>query len=87
MASRQLTLPKLLIVRQTLNRGAGCAPARHQLYWFQRLAAVLFGDRAFAVAGAGARVWNSLPATLTSQLSLLMFRRQLKTLLFEQSFS
>ena len=43
------------------------------------------GDRAFAVAGA--RVWNSLPATLTSQPSLLMFRRQLKTLLFEQSFS
>ena len=26
-------------------------------------------------------------ATLTSQPSLLMFRRQLKTLLFEQSFS
>ena len=43
------------------------------------------GDRAFAVTGA--RVWNSLPATLTSQPSLLMFRRQLKTLLFEQSFS
>jgi len=43
------------------------------------------GDRAFAVAGA--RVWNSLLATLTSQPSLLMFRRQLKTLLFEQSFS
>jgi len=41
------------------------------------------GDRAFAVAGA--RVWNSLPATLTPQPS--MFRRQLKTLLFEQSFS
>ena len=41
MASRQLTLPKLLIVQQTLNRGAGCAPARRQLYWFQRLAAVL----------------------------------------------
>ena len=39
----------------------------------------------FAVAAA--RVWNSLPATLTSQPSLLMFRRQLKTLLFEQSFS
>ena len=41
MVSRQLTLPKLLIVQQTLNRGAGCAPARHQLYWFQRLSAVL----------------------------------------------
>jgi len=46
---------------------------------------ISLGDRAFAVVGA--RVWNSLPATLTSQLSLLMFRRQLKTLLFEQSFS
>ena len=42
------------------------------------------GDRAFAVAGA--RVY-SLPVTLTSQPSLLMFRGQLKTLLFEQSFS
>jgi len=55
--------PKLLIVQQTLNRGAGCAPARHH-------AALLvpttrrrtLGGRAFAVAGA--RVWNSLPATL-----------------------
>jgi len=41
------------------------------------------GDRAFPVAGA--RVWNSLPATLTSQSSLLTFRQQLKTLLFERS--
>jgi len=42
------------------------------------------GDRTFPVAGA--RVWNSLPATLTSQSSLLTFRQQLKTLLFEQSY-
>jgi len=42
------------------------------------------GDRAFPVAGA--RVRNSLPATLTSQSSLLTFRYQLKTLLFERSY-
>jgi len=42
------------------------------------------GDRAFPIAGA--RVWNSLPATLTSQSSLLTFRQQLKTLLFERSY-
>jgi len=42
------------------------------------------GDRAFPVAGT--RVWNSLPATLTSQSSLLTFRQQLKTLLFERSY-
>jgi len=42
------------------------------------------GDRAFPVAGAF--VWNSLPATLTSQSSLLTFRQQLKTLLFERSY-
>ena len=43
------------------------------------------GDRAFPVA-SGARVWNSLPATLTSQSSLLTFRQQLKTVLFERSY-
>ena len=43
----RLSRPGCLVPRrgslsvQTLNRGAGCAPARHQLYWFQRLAAVL----------------------------------------------
>jgi len=42
------------------------------------------GDRAFPVAAA--KVWNSLPTTLTSQSSLLTFRQQLKTFLFEQSY-
>ena len=42
------------------------------------------GDRAFPVAAA--QVWNSLPTTLTSQSSLLTFRQQLKTFLFEQSY-
>jgi len=43
------------------------------------------GDRAFPVAAA--QVWNSLPTTLTSQSSLPTFRQQLKTFLFEQSYS
>jgi len=42
------------------------------------------GDRAFPVAAA--KVWNSLPTTLTSQSSLLTFKQQLKTFLFEQSY-
>ena len=39
-----------------------------------------------ATRSAQRSVWNSLPATLTSQSSLLTFRQQLKTLLFERSY-
>jgi len=42
-------------------------------------------DRAFSFAAA--QVWNRLPTTLTSQSSLLTFRQQLETFLFEQSYS
>jgi len=42
------------------------------------------GDCAFPVAAA--RVWNSLPATVTSSSSLLTFRRRLKTELFARSY-
>jgi len=75
------------IVQQTLNRGAGCSmrSGSSSALLVPTTRRRTLGDRAFAVAGS--RVWNSLPATLTSQPSLLMFRRQLKTLLFEQSFS
>jgi Reverse transcriptase (RNA-dependent DNA polymerase) len=41
------------------------------------------GDRAFPVAAA--KVWNSLPRSVTSQTSLLSFRRALKTELFRRS--
>jgi hypothetical protein len=47
-----------------------------------RLATV--GTRAFAVAGP--TVWNSLPADVTSSDSLPIFRRRLKTFLFNLSF-
>ena len=43
-----------------------------------------FGTRAFPVAGP--RVWNSLPADVTSAPSLSTFRQRLKTYLFRQSF-
>ena len=43
------------------------------------------GDRAFPVAAA--QVWIRLPATLTSQSSLLPFTQQLKTFFFEQLYS
>jgi len=42
------------------------------------------GDRAFPVAAA--KVWNNLPASLTSIQSLPAFRRALKTVLFKRSF-
>jgi hypothetical protein len=43
------------------------------------------GARSFRVAGPS--VWNSLPADLTSTDSLPVFRRRLKTYLFEQSYN
>ena len=42
------------------------------------------GDRVFAVAAA--RVWNSLPPTVTSSPSLSTFKRRLKTELFTRSY-
>jgi len=42
------------------------------------------GDRAFPVAAA--RVWNSLPADVTSSPSLSTFKRRLKTELFVRSY-
>ena len=42
------------------------------------------GDRAFPVAGS--RAWNSLPTDVRSANSLSVFRRRLKTFLFQQSF-
>ena len=41
-------------------------------------------DCAFPVAAA--RMWNSLPATVTSSSSLLTFKRRLKTELFARSY-
>ena len=45
---------------------------------------VTIGDRAFPVAAA--RLWNSLPLSVTSSPSLSVFRRRLKTYLFSRSF-
>ena len=42
------------------------------------------GDRSFSVGAV--RVWNSLPAVVTSAPSLLAFRRLLKTELFRLGF-
>jgi len=43
------------------------------------------GDRAFGVAGA--RVWNELPSSVVFAPSLAVFKRNLKTHLFRQSYS
>jgi hypothetical protein len=42
------------------------------------------GDRAFSVAAA--RAWNGLPFSVTSSVSLPVFRKRLKTVLFSRSF-
>jgi hypothetical protein len=42
------------------------------------------GDRSFAVAGP--RVWNSLPASITTAGSLTIFRQHLKTFLFRTAY-
>ena len=42
------------------------------------------GDRFFAVAGP--RLWNSLPASVTSADTLAVFKKQLKTFLFRAAF-
>jgi len=73
---------------ETLNRAAD-VDSRRMLRSGSSTALLVpmtrLGDRAFPVAAA--QVWNSLPTTLTSQSSLLTFRQQLKTFLFEQSYS
>ena len=43
------------------------------------------GDRAFSVTTA--RAWNALPSSVCSAPSLLQFRRDLKTALFQSSYS
>ena len=87
MALRQPISPSPFIEQLTMNLGADCAPALHRSSASPALLVPMtrhrtLGDRDFPVAG----VWNSLPATLTSQSSLLTFRQQLKTLLFERSY-
>jgi len=42
-------------------------------------------DRAFSVTAA--RAWNALPSSVRSAPSLLQFRRDLKTALFQSSYS
>jgi len=75
----------------TLNRAAD-VDSRRRLHSGSSTALLVpmtrrrtLGDRAFPVAAA--LVWNRLPVTLTSQSSLLTFRQQLKTFLFEKSYS
>jgi len=42
------------------------------------------GDRSFPVAAA--RAWNDLPPTIRALPSMLTFRQQLKTFLFQTTF-
>jgi len=45
---------------------------------------ITVGDRSFA--SAGPKLWNSLPDDITSASSLSVFRKNLKTHLFRQSY-
>ena len=45
---------------------------------------VTLGDRVFPVAAA--RAWNALPASVRAASSLALFRRDLKTALFTESY-
>jgi len=47
---------------------------------------VTVGNRSFASAAAGQKLWNSIPDDITSASSLTVFRRKLKTHLFWQSY-
>ena len=58
---------------QTSTHDDDCAPLRHLHSTCQRR---VIGDRAFGVTAA--RVWNTLPADVTSSSSLPVFKRRLK---------
>ena len=45
---------------------------------------VIVGDRSFG--SVGPKLWNSLPDDITSASSLSVFRKKLKTHLFQQSY-
>ena len=47
----------------------------------------MLGDRAIPVAVAATRAWNSLPPSVRNAPSLILFRRTLKTVLLQSSFS
>ena len=62
-----------------------CVCYVHALYYVLSLARlVTVGDRSFA--SAGPKLWNSLPGDITSASSLSVFRKNLKTHLFRQSY-
>ena len=44
-----------------------------------------FGERAFSIAAPTA--WNSIPADLRATLNTAMFKKNLKTFLFRESYS
>jgi hypothetical protein len=51
-----------------------------------RVAVPFYGEGAFSVSVAAARLWNGLPVELKSCTDLVVFKRLLKTFLFRQAF-
>ena len=60
------------------THGGGCARGCRRCFSCRQLVAALLATVPFL---SQLRTWNSLPLTVTSQTSLLTFRRQLKTAL------
>src|SRR5664279_4221269 len=80
LSDRVMLLPR---VADVPSRGRLRSSSTDQLL-VRRARLTTIGDRTFAVAGS--RLWNSLPADVTTSSSLTVFRRRLKTFLFKQSY-
>ena len=70
--------------RRQLRSNSGSNSVALQRLLVPRTRCVTFGARSFPVAGAN--IWNNLPLDITSAPSLSIFRRRLKTFLFNFSF-
>jgi hypothetical protein len=59
--------------------------AQNDLYVVPRTKTKSFGDRAFSVSGP--KEWNRLPAEIKDCDNLVLFKKQLKTYLFQKAFN
>ena len=69
-------------IRRLTLRSAG--RLAYELEVPRRRVSTGYGDRALCVVGPG--LWNSLPLNIKTAESLEVFRRRLKTYLFEQCY-
>jgi len=90
-APRRHTLLRPYTVGSQQGMTARCGPTPYPTRRFTSTLVIpcarrtTLGDRAFPVTAA--RAWNALPSSVRSAPSLLQFRRDLKTALFQSSYS